>query len=640
MVLVVALLAAVVGGGAASAQELAARLAADEAVVYARIDTGNLVEQARRSLLFVDEEIGRTMVEHVRELYSAGREMAGRYEFDPVVFDRVGETQAHFVVMAAEGEGEAELEYVMSLVLETPDDATAEDLMREARELAEFLREAGESGAEIVEIEVDDGQMIGVEDVEATLGQFGRFVVLSSDKPTALWGALTTAAANPVSEAPLYARLTGGDITPAFVVLVNLRAFLDLTEGSMLGGLREAEKAMEAGEGSEQGIFGPEFQLRVLRAAHKRYRTMAELFSLDQLQAVGGASAWRTTDSRSVQHGVALLSHGEPLSPLMQELLSGSGSFSLPSAVENDRLCIMARVSPAVVHRELATALAELAADPDTAQMGMRLGMLTAVLPPGLGGVIQLLDSDFYISVDVAEKEVTTREFTGWDEESGEPLFETSTGMATVPDVTVLCGVADPAAMGVQLDGMLTTMAADPGTFFEARKRVYQDTDVYCLMSPGSGPEDYPDGLTGIALVVAGRYLTLGGWDYVTGVIRQMAPGATTGGGELAAIAERHEAANFIAIMPKAFQQKLQDLQDEKVMAEMFDELLEEIEQGDLTMEDEELEQRLRSAVAGLIAGFQEYMAKQSDRLPETTVLTGSHEGQFYELSSTVEVVK
>ena len=293
-------------------------------------------------------------------------------------------------------------------------------------------------------------------------------------------------------------------------------------------------------------------------AYYNLYQTFQKLFSLDKLEWAGGGVSFTVDENHSVSTTYGMLSHGEPISPLLQEVLSGSGSFQPPAIGKSDNMTIMVRVDVGRVINETIQALTTMPA-PVGPMLQMGIGSMKAQLGIGLDDLLKLPASDAYVYVDVAEKDVDQSSMQ-LDEKTKE-MTEVKTKVHTVvPDVTVFLGLKDPNAARDAIGGLVTRLSADPDMSTQVKKRTYQETDVYCFGDGMAQAESYPDGKTSFAVVIIDRYLTFGSWDAVTKAIREMASAQSKTDPALMAIVQANPDANLLVVMPKAFQVKNQQL--------------------------------------------------------------------------------
>jgi len=666
---VVVVLALVPALAIAQADEdaLAGRLPADETVFYVEGNLQELLQEGRDLLAFVDPEQAEKIVFQLRELHDILREFCAGYEFRPTLLERVHEVKPYFVILAKDepeikvhtwqspkwdrqtGEpipGEFEehsytqrKSHTTSLILRAPDEETAANLMEELKALMDRQE------VDRAEVEVERGEMFcGPDEAEPYFGRLGAYLVLSDSQPRELWAALMETPEQTVSDTPLYRRFATAERTPQALMTVNIQRLIQQTEQDLKRAVEEAEKKQaEGADDEEEEMFGGGFELMIANAAYKAFLVQKRLFSLDQCLQIGASTHVSASEDRVLQDVRGVFSHGESISAMLEEILTGSGAFHVPPVGEGERMCMMVRANPKAIYDEFLKAMAT--SDPGTAMaIAGGLAAMRAELGVDLGEILALAAGDAYVFIDIVEKEIDVREWNfpmEGGEEPVEPELTWRKEKATVPEVTILLGVNDAHAAGEMLSGIFTTLSGEGETSQGVGKRVYQETDVFCF-GPGAAEEDtYPDGLTAFALTIVDRYVTFGSWDHVTSIIRQVKSGEGETDQELEEIIARNADANFIAVVPKAFQEKVQKtMRDGEEEANVFDALLEGLENEDFDMEDQQLAERLRNTLRELIGALKVVTEKAPPMTMATGVFTGVHRGTFYEIQATSDVSK
>ncbi len=650
---------------------LAGNLPTQKTALYAEMDVGAILVEGQKALVFIDREAGQKVVYQVTNLYGLLRELSASYEFQPSLFDKIMDTKLYFVVMAKDepevkvhkyqvprydpetyeripGEFEERTStetknYVFSMVLATPDEQTAANFMDEFKAYLDRENEKSPDSGDFdrVEIEVERGELIGDPEGEQTLGRLGQYIIISNGKPAELWAALMVPPQDTVSDTPAYGRFTGGDRKPQGLLMVNIQLLVKKAEDDLKRELEEAQKEYAAKEGGGEEQWSQE-SWRVLSAknAYTAFRIYKELLSLDQCRQVGASFYFSATEDRAFRHFKGLLAHGENISPVLEELLSGSGAFTLPAIGKADTITIMARVSLKRIHDEAVNWL-RASYPVEAAQFDAAMAAMKMQIGADVGEMLALLASDLYAFIDVVEKEREVREYV-FDEETGEPKFVTEKKMATLPEVTLLCGLSDPQAAGQMLSTIFTTLAGDLQFNQMVKKRTYQETDVFCIGMEVTKPETYPDGLTSFAMTIVDRYLSFGSWEHVTTVIRRMKSETKEADKLLGEIVQKHADSNFLAVVPKAFQQKVQKLAAKArgMDEDPFDMLLEGLESWQPELEDEELGGKIKAALSELILAAKAMQEKSLALEPEAAVVSGTHEGAFYVIEQTTDMSK
>jgi len=669
--LVVLALVPVVAFARSTGDALAHSLPADETVFYLELDVNAMLEEGEKMVKFIDLDAGGKLVYQVNNLYELLRELCAKHEFEPKLFENAADVKVYLAVLAMDEpkvtvhtyktpkwnpetwepiEGEFEehtytqtKRYIFSVLARVPDEETAVDFMEQIKALVdrEAEKEPGLEGPARTDIEVERGELIGVPGEDVTFGRMGSYIILSNGNPRELWAALMAPPVKALSDTPLYRRMTDGAQRPQMLMLVNLQAFIRQGEEGLRKKLEEAQKKCAekfANSGGGESAFDQDmFALMMAQARYKAFMLFKELFSLDKCEQVG-ASAFFAADGERVVSGFrGLFSHGERISPVLEELLTGSGSFVLPHIGKCDDVCMMYRADLGKIYNVITNTIR--ASDPQMmggfdqgmSQMKERFGV-------DLGDVLGLLAQDMYLFVDMVRKEMEIRELVKFDEETGEPTFETKKRMMTVPEVTVLWGVRDPRAARDTLSAVFTRMSTDPQFNQTVKKRTYQETDVFCVGADVAEEDKYPDGLTSFAVVVVDRYLSFGSWEHVTGLIRRMAAGEGGVDSELQSVVESHGDSNFLVVVPSAFQEKLQELaESDEVMGSGFDKLLEALEAKELEVGDVELAGRLKASLRELILTLKTLDKKARMLARQRGLFSGTHKGLFYELEAESE---
>jgi len=651
------------------AARLAARLPADTTLVYADLDTSALLKIAPEGMRLVDADKAEKITYQVGEIYAVLRQLAANYEFQPELFDEVESLRLHLVLMQKETpavqtytqkfpkfdpdsgklmEGEFEehtfktVSYsTASLVIETPAEDVAEDFLTQVKGLFEFLKEAKPEEYKDVQrkdIDVENGELIAFSPEPLTIGRFGRFIIVSSDNPKRLWGALLSSPAKSVADLPLYQKLVGQGAPAQFVGIVNLSGLIHQLGERLESNLEEAKKKAAEVSDPSSPFSGGQFELMIAQSFYNAFQRASSILSLDKLRCAGVAGGAQVKDGVILSASQALLSHDEPISAVLEELLSGSGSLSPPETGKADNVAIMARLDPKTVYDNVLKDIT----GPSAATFTMAMQQMKAQLGADLADIVGALGSDLYVFMDFARKEMEQTKYVGFNEKTGEFETETTMVQAVLPEVSLLWGVRDAHKAQDTLAAIFTQLSANQsaqGAGDVMKKRTYQDEDVYCFGQRVTEPESYPDGTTSYALAVVGRYLAAGSWDHVTGMIRRMKAGQLKSDARLMAIVEQHPDANLIVVQPRAFQEKMEELvaEGQEEGSNAYAKIIEKIEEEGLGLEDKELEGRLRTAVVELVKTFEEISKAAQAGVPELSVITGAHKGEFYEISTQTE---
>jgi len=657
---------------AAGGDVLVDRLPAEKVVFYAQMDTGPMLAQLEQVATFVDADTGQKMIYQAKELYSLLQEAAAAHEFRPELFGHASETTCYVVVMLKDEpvvreetertpkmdwetfepiEGEFDERtitvrdaYTVSAIVRAPDNEVASDFMAQWKALLarEAEKEPDNPEYQRRDYDVEMGELIGSAGDRSTVGRIGEYIVLSDDNPTELWAALMAPPARTVSDTYMYSRLVTTEQTPQAYVLVNVKALVRQAEGALKRNLGEAEKnAAETGDDGQQPPWaGSDFALQVATASYEAFMAAKEILSLDQLQQIGGSIFYDASGERVFSDAMVLLSHGDAISSVLRELLAGSGTFQVPPG-EQKGMCVMCRVGWKEIYDEVVAIL--MAREPQAvAQYQMAMQMMKMTIGTNVAEILGMLEGDSYMFVDIVEKERDVVTDFQFNEETGEWDTTTEKKVVPMPVVTMLWGLRDSRGALATLSNVFTMLSANPQASAMVKTRTYQETDVFCFGVDAAKEETFPDGMTSFAFVVVDRYLSMGSWDYVTGLVRQMKSGAREVDAELQPIADKHRDSNFLAVMPKAFQEALQKRARDRWadQAEAFDMMLSMLDEAELDLGDPELTERVKKSLQDLLTTYQAWMAKAQELAPQTVVLTGTHKGDHYEMRSTNEVRK
>ncbi len=646
MMLVLAVLAPAAAMARQERAVLADRLPADAVMLYVRLDVRRALTQFAKALAFVDPESGGKIAYQVVELHGLVKELAANYQFRPKLLDQIADTELYFVLMLEEGEGETPApiwlgNLTLSVVLRTPSEEVASDFMEEFKAMLERekAKDPDSTRFDRRDIEVERGELIASED-DATLGRLGEYVIFSTGNPEKLWAALMAPPEKRLSGVALYARLMAGEHEPVGLGIVNMERIFRGVEDQLKRVLDEAEamQAQEAGEPVEGEWDMGAMQMQMANTALKAFLVAKELFSLDKWEHVGFAMSYDVSEDRLFSDLTSAFSHGEPISPVLSELLDGSGSFLLPRTGQHASICVMARVRLKRILDEVIKTMS--ASDPAFAgQFGMVMQMMKMMSGVDLPEILDMLASDFYVFVEMVVKDLT--------DFFGDAAFDLE-GVPTQvlwPKVTLLWGLSDPNSARDTLDRAFTTLSTNPQFNLYVKKRTYQETDVFCMGSEVTDPAVYPDGLTSFALVIVDRYLSIGSWDQVSGLIRRAKSGTAEADPELEAVVDGHRDSNLIVVIPKAFQQHMTELAEKMrgSQPDPIDELLRNLDELDLTeldLEDQDLARRAKSAVRELLLAFKDFQRRAEELAPQTAVMTGTHKGRFYEVRAASEMRK
>ena len=537
-------------------------------------------------------------------------------------------------------------EYTTSLVLRTPSDDIAADFIQQFKGLLDRRKEkAPDSHAyDRTDIPVDKGQLVGQgEGADGlTVGCLDDMIILSDGNPKELWASLMAPPADKLSDVPIHQKMlsTAGG-TPELTGMLNLAVLLAKSEQSLKDAVDAAQKAVGEGQQPPEGQFDmAAARLQAAQAAYNAFLTFQKLLSLDKIQWLGGGGSISVSDDRAASTAYVMLSHGQPISPVLAELLNGSGKLQPPDVGKKDCLSIFGRIDAGHIVTEAINALSTMGG-PIGMTLQAQLQSVKAEFGVGLDDLLAILDSDFYVYVDIVEKDVEEPSMR-YDDDTQQWTQVKTKVHKVLPDISVFWGVKDPTAARDTLNTLVTNMSANPQSNSFVKKRTYQETDVYCF-GPGVTEEGtYPDGENSFAFVIADRYLTMGSWDDVTKVIRQLGSAGSKTDTAMMSVVQANPDANVLVVIPKAFQEKNRKLTDKMSggVEKAFDSMAEKLEQAELGLEDKDLEQRIKSALSDLLHAYQTIVLKSEEHAPDQVIFVGQPDGDFYKITSKVEITK
>ena len=666
----VAALAAVCvfSGVAARGQEedpLAAVLPADSTVVFVRLDLPRTLAQMEKAFSFVDAEAGERIVYQVGVLHEILIEAAANQEFSPVLLERLADIQPYFVMIAKdepevrelvgrrrpfdEETGQPDFEnwqeftytetsrFTNALVIDTGDEETAAGFLTEIKALIdrEQERNPGMPYFERVDVEVEAGELISDAGGNVFAGWLGSRFVLSNSNPEELWAAMLAPPDESVADTDAYRRLVEAEQMPLGLALVNAGRLLSIADAALTDAAEEARRAFQEQVGEKpRGDWDRDERsaYRQMEAAQQTlgmFQAASQALSFDQWDRLSASFYSETSDEGTVGGGLVSFTHGEAMSAIMQELLDGSGSFNPPDVGERKGACVMARVSAARIYEGVVASIQ--ASNPQNAmRFAMGMALMKGQFGADLNDILGMLAGDCYVLIDVVRKEHEVSEMV-FEEGDERPRFVTETRIGPVPDVLLLSGLEDPTAARELISRIVTALGGNPLFAQMCSKRPYQGEEIVCFGANAGDLEVYPDGLTSFALVVTGRFLTIGSWERVTAMVRSSG-GTDT---ELAAVVDANPDANFLAVIPAAFSKRMAEMvRDDDQEEAGLRMLLHGLETADLGLDDEDLEQRLKASLRELIEAADEIGDKADLLNRETVVISGTHRDGAYDVET------
>lgn len=619
--------------GQQSLKPLATSLPAEQTVVYVEMDVSKTLSVLQKTANYIDRESAQRLIYQVRDLYDLGRKLARRHQFQPMLLDRIQECKLYFLLMADEPQN-----YVPALVIQARDASATVDLVQHVKSLLKRLQEKHPDAEQFnwKEVEVDRGEMIKVAG-QGVLGRLGPYVVMASERPRRLWGALISSASAPVSGTPLYQRLTRGRNEPHWKAVVNIEALVKRLGTSLENELKAAQEQVEQ-ESGQQGFSMGRFRLQWARMAKKAFDFSKSLFSLDKLHRAGMGGAVQVSQDGVTSNSTLLLSHGRPLSETMNEILDGSGSFKVPDTGPNEAVAVFCRVNLARIYENVLSELEKMDASSAQSVRAM-MQMMKARVGVSVDDVMSFLASDFYMFVTMEARKITSVLPAPPSSGSGETSVETQ--MIISPKVTAIWGVTDPGAARETLSTLFTKLAGDPQMSQSVSKRTYQETDVYCFGTNIADSNNYPNGVSSFALAVVDRYLTVGSWDRVTELIRQIRSPQRQVDARLARVVEQNSDANLLVVMPEEFQQHMREelAKLSTSQTQVFDMLLNFLQDAEFDVGDPELSSQLKDNVTKLTKAARDFY-EEYQKVGGSAVMTGKHRRDFYVIDSRSKMQK
>lgn len=655
--------------GLRAEEDLASKLPRS-AILYLKLDAQSIVEHFRKYLELLDPEQGGKFAYQVGATREALKEWSGAHEFKPVLFDQLETLKAFVVVMAKktpeikkrtykapkyneetgkviEGQFdehvfEEKVEYTTSMIVETSEEST-ENFMTQFKALQERLKEKEPENKahEYTKVDVDQGELIRQTSDQSTLGRMGRHLIFSDANPAELWSALMEPPEGRLSESPLYQRFAQGDSTGACRAFLNTAELFKRRETDLAAKAEEAAKAAAEApppqkdpnaEEGEEPFDEAAWRKEMAEAQLNSFRMMKKLFGFDKWNTLGGDVNF-FCDGKVARTGGQLSMHfDEGLTPAMQAILSGGEAFVAPEVGDRDQLTWMLRLAPSGVLKAVQDSM-----DPDDANMfTIQMGMMKGAVAYDLGEILAQLAGDIYFFLDIEKKDHEVQE---WDPQTEQVVTKTVNG--PVPKFMFLFGLKDREAFGQMLSQMFTTISRNPAFAPLVKKRTYQETDVYQVGVDVSKPDADPDGRTSFALVVVGRYLSFGGWNDVTELIRRAKAAEQAAPGALADVVAKNKDAQMLLVMSKAFTKKIQEMSSAaKGEKDGIDTALEALEKLNLPMDDKELEEKLKTALKGLLESAKILQERAEKLGSPLLVVKGAMNGNYYEVKVKDELQK
>jgi len=664
------------------AGELADSLPAD-AAFYAQVDVGRCLQDAIRVLPMIEEKRAANMIFQIGALYESMKELAAHYEMKPKLFDELLSLKAHMVVLAkAKPETEVHTyrmpkwdaetgkridgqftehqytttkRYTVSFVLQT-NDAASEDFLLQFKAFLTRQKEKDlqDDAPAWKEVEVERGEMIAVGDRSARmefdddgqrtvkretkydsqfLGRIGPYIVFSDGRPDELWACLIAAPERILSQTELYRRFTQRDVPPLGLILVGLHGLIASTEKELQDAVAaaKAEAEKKAAPAAEGEFDEAEWKLQSAQSSLASFLKMKEVFSLGALKACGGTTGLLVGEGHAKSESLLTLLTEAQISPALQMILEGGKPLQAPNVGPREGMSFMGHLGAKEIYDEVVNAKTPEVVQGFEAEMAAKKEQVGV----NIRDVVGNLAGDIYDVVDSVKREYETEE---WNMEKREG--ETVKKVGPRPELLVLLGVNDPEAVKETLSQAFTKISTAPGLGQFVKKRPYQETEIY-LVGANVGKEDAnPDGLYSYAAVVLDRYLSFGSWKDMTALVRRVKTAQAAGDDPLAKIIAQHPQASFLFAMPKSFAKKLQDVMKQDDGKDPMAAILETLATKTLPIEDDALEERIRTSLRKLIEEYVPFMEKAQTLGRPYAVVHGQRQERFYEMRTEDEFTK
>ena len=617
----------------AAQEPLARSLPAEDTVVYAEVDLGKALAVAEDTAKFIDRESGEKVAYQVKNLYSLGRKLAKKHNFQPALMDSIDQSIIYFVL--AEGEQQP---YVPALVVEARDKAATADFMSEVKGLLKRQQQRQPDAPQWKwqEAQVDRGEAITM-GPGGMVGRLDQYLVVSTDVPRRLWAALGSSAGNPLSNTPMYRRLRQGENTH-WTAMVNINPLVDRLQGYVENNLKQAQEKANQQSGDQN--MQARSALQSAQSMKKALDIATEVFSLNKIQMAGMSANVSMGQDAISSDSMMLVSHDGPLSPAMKEIFGGSGDFALPETGDTDAVAFACRVNVAEVYSNIMSAVKNVDPSWEAMARGM-MQMMKGRIGMSPDDFMNMIASDFYVFGGVARKEMPSMQMQPPSGPNEKPQMKMEMKMTVVPDITLLWGVKDPQSARGKLSDLFTMLAGQPNMSRYVNKRTYQETDVFCLGQGVSKSEGYPNGLTSVGVVVVDRYLTLGSWDHVTSIIRRMRSPQKQVNPELAELVQKHPDASMLMAVPEGFYENYQKLIQKSGAGPgmMFDMIMNQLKTAEIDVGDPELSSQMKDSLQKLVSAVKTLYGEYQ-KIGQSAVMTGKHEGNFYVIDSSQKMTK
>lgn len=591
----------------------------DTTLFYGRIDTPELLTQAKTAVLYIDADSGNKIIRETQTFYDLVlKECEKDGKINPQVFDGLLKAKLYLAILKTDeprkisktiktpkvnDTGEfSETEFEETVIEEFQNFLVclmAQTTPEQASELATFITQKKNSeNNQATAVDLPNGtfyQTTAKKGEPYSFGNIGNFFVICNAVPHELANALNSGSSKSLSSLPAYQSYAKGVMN--FYCNPSL-LFAEL--GNQL--TKQAEEAQKAYADSDMSDQFAAASYMKTQMAPMIYQTFNNLLGLETMNAMGATCQYDTSDGIDTDALMGIHFTQEP-TPAMKAMLSGGRSFKIPAGLyQPDSICVMGRMGLETVLQEIPKYL--------PAQLAMQYQAVIGQLQQAIGmtpdQIAALLGGDMYMFVDQSEVSLPVN-----------PEGQT----VPMPKVTVALGIANSEAFNMIYSMLMMGVASN-------QKNVVTDSiegkPVYCFgaITPGQKP----DGTLSYALCNTGDYLVLGSWQTIENVIN----GAGEPDASITAAIAANSDANMLFIIPKGYQQKnLEQSKNQYALAEKSIMQAIEYEIGKKA-ESEEILRAMQTWIHNCLEAAIPLQGKAISMLPDTQIITGKLSGNDY----------
>jgi hypothetical protein len=422
---------------------------------------------------------------------------------------------------------------------------------------------------------------------------------------------------DPVSDQPAYHRIDHQPGTPLVRVMFSPRVLCRYVDAVVDRGLREAEAAANADEGDE-------WRLEAARQHKLLWHMARKLLSLEKMAYLCMALLEPPDGPPLRPYG--LLAHGKDLSALAAALLDGAGGFHVPPVWDDQAALVMTRVDWELLYGQVITHL-QVAMPRQMSGYAMGMQLMRNRLGADLPGIVGQLAPDVYTMVRLKPRADTARP----EHEAAEHTPADRANL--VPEFLVMWGLEDPRATRRWLSRAFTRLSGMPDTLPFVRKRIFRGRSIHCVGADVTQKDAFPDGTRSFGLLVADRYLALGSWERLTGIIRRIQAEGPVRTGRLPWLLQDNPNANFMLYLPAAAQQRMQNLANREGRGDIGLPDVPTVEDLHGIFQDEAFSRQVHERLARLLPALRTIVASAEERNRDRLV-KGVHWGRFYEITA------